>query len=186
MLPEDQIRFLENFHWFNLFFRDVRQLIDEIHNTLKSELGFRILNRGWYYGKSNHMPSLPPYWLRASSEVGFALQIFLVLDTSMLEAHPFFTNDLSLIFVKHDRSDRLLYPDDYGLRVIKNKDITHNIFEHKHISGEIIRSQGVSNKYQAFQVPLSAFTVGKDIHQVIMDEIVSVFKELPSWESDKS
>lgn len=181
MLPEDQIRFEENRKWFNLFFNDVRQLILEIHETLASELGFKNANRGWYYEKSNHVPSLPPYWLIATSETGFALQIFLILDTNIILDHPLFTNDLSIIFIKHDRSDRSLHPNHYGRQVLKNTEITYKIFENKYMSGEII-SNTPKTKYQGFQVPLHVFTEGKDIHQVILDEVVSVMKELPEWE----
>lgn len=181
MQPEDQIRFIENRRWFNQFFSDVHHLILEIHQTLASELGYKIGNRGWYYEKSNSQPRLPPYWLTGIAETDFALQIYLVLDTAMLEAHPLFTPDLSLVFLKHDRSDRSLWIEE-GLPVVKNSGITCQVHQGRYMSGEIRRDAGQSTKYQAFQVPLSVFTEGKDIHQAILDHVVAVLKELPGWE----
>lgn len=180
MLPEDQIRFQENRQWFNNFYRDIRQLVVEIHATLTSELGYRIAKRGWYYPKSVHVPSIPRYWLIACGEMGFALQIYLILDTDILSSHPLFTPDLSLIFVKHDRTDRILNDDHYGLRVINNSGISYNIVENKYIIGEITMNSP-HTKYQAFQVSLNVFTAGNDIHQAILDKVVTPLKELPSW-----
>ena len=185
MLPEDKIRFQENFQWFNQYFQDIRQLVKDIYETLVRELGYNAGNKGWYYPKSNYIPSLPPYWVIASGEKGFTLQIYLIQDTSLLSTHPLFTDDISLIFVKHDRSDKVLWIEEFGMRVIKNSGIKYNIINNKYISGEIV-SNTPSTKYQAFQVPISAFTEGKDIHQVILDEVVSVLKELPNWEGEKS
>jgi hypothetical protein len=184
MMPEEQVRYQENRQWFNQFFNDVRQLIIEIHQTLAGELGFKNSNRGWYYEKSNHVPSLPPYWLIATAETGFALQIYVILDTTYISPHPLFTPDLSLIFIKHDRSDRTLYSDEYGKKVLKNNGITHHIVQNIYMSGDILRSEPPHTKYHAFQVPLSAFTTGRDIHQAILDEIVSVIRELPDWNQD--
>lgn len=98
----------------------------------------------------------------------------------MLEGHPLFTPDLSLVFIKHDRSDRSLWIEE-GLPVVKNSGITCQVHQGKYMIGEMIRGAVQPTKYQAFQVPLSVFTEGKDIHQAILDEVVVVLKELPDW-----
>jgi len=182
MTPEDKERFTENFDWFNQFFQDMRQLLKNIHKALKNELSYTIAHRGWYYEKSKSQPSLPPYWVTAISEDGFALQIFLILDISLLENNPYFINELSLVLVKHSRSDKSGYFNDYGMRVVQNKEIIIRREQNKFASGEISRSEGTQTKFQAFQVPLSAFTNGKEFQNVIQEKIVAVLRDMPVWE----
>jgi hypothetical protein len=182
MGPEDKERFLENYRWFNKFFQDVRQLVHNVHDVLAAELGYTLNTRSWYYEKSLHIPSLPSYWLNGVSEDGFALQTFVILDTSLLEAHPVFAEELSLVFVKHNRSDKYLHAIDYGLRVVKSSGITYQTKQEKFISGEIPEGEESSALYHAFQVPLGAFTAGQDINQVIREEIVAVLREMREWD----
>ena len=154
-----------------------------IHKALKNELSYTIANRGWYYYKPDNEPAIPPYWVTGISEDGFALQIFLILDVSLLDKHPNFTKELSLVLVKHSRSDKSGYFNDYGMRVVVQNSRIINRREHnKFISGEISRSKGTATKFQAFQVPLSAFTNSKEIQNVIQDEIVAVLRDMPGWE----
>ena len=181
MKSEDKNRYYENYKWFNQFFGDLRQLFISIHKMLANELSYKIGSRGWYYEKSNHQPSIPQYWVTGISESGFALQTFVVLDPSILEATPLFENELSLVFVKHAQSDKPLYITEFGLRVLKNSQITHMVEHKKYVSGEILQGDH-STPFHAFQVPLSAFTEGNNIQQTINDEVISVLREMPGWE----
>jgi len=181
MPQDDQFRYYENYLWFNQFFGDLRQLLTSIHSALKNELSYKILNRGWYYEKSNHQPSLPPYWMTGISETGFALQSFVVLDPSILEAQPAFDNELSLVFVKHAQKDKPLWINEYGLKVLRNDQITQRYDDERYISGELLNGEE-KIPYHAFQVPLHIFTTGGDAQRAIQDEVIFVLREMPGWE----
>ncbi len=86
-----------------------------------------------------------------------------------------------MIIVKHSRIDKILWTDDYGLRIIRNKQISMTQINEKIISGEILAGEGKGTKYYAFQVTLDHFAAGKDINAAIRTEIIDVLRATPDW-----
>ena len=181
MNTDDKGRFRANYLWFNQFFDDLQQLLETISKACVSTFGWETDNKNWYYGKANYKPSLPPYYVTALSGGTFAVQIYAVLDTTILENQPAFKDELSLVIVKHSRADRVLWMDNYGLRIMGKRDITQARFIEKVITGEFLAGEGQGANYYAFQVPLDVFTSGIETNAIIQTEILDVLAELPDW-----
>jgi hypothetical protein len=181
MDPTDQERFQANYLWFNQFFDDLHQLLDTIAKALVKEFAWEHESSAWYYGKALYKPSLPPYYVTALRSSNCALQVYAVLDPTLMEHQTAFKNEPSLVIVKHSRSDRVLWLENYGLRVIWNSQISQTWFNKKVITGEILVGEGQGTRYYAFQVPLVVFAPGTDTKAQIRKEIVEVLGELPDW-----
>jgi len=182
MNTSDKERFRANYLWFNRFFDDLQQLLETISKSLVNAFSWETDSKYWYYEKLRYKPAIPPYYMTALDGGTFAVQIYTVLDTTILEDQPAFENELSLVIVKHSRSDRVLYLNDYGLRIIQNKQITQTWLNKKVITGKILAGEGQGTQYCAFQVPLEVFSVGSDTDGMIQTEIVDVLRDLPDWE----
>jgi len=166
MNTSDKERFQANYLWFNQFFDDLQQLLEKILKALINEFSWESDSRAWYYGKALYKPSIPPYYVTALSGGTFAVQIYAVFDTAILENQPYFTNDPSLVIVKHSRADRVLWLDNYGMRIIENRHITQTLFNENVITGEFLAGEGEGAQYYAFQIPLSVFTSGGDTESI--------------------
>ena len=178
--------FQKNFVWFNHFFDDLGQLLEEISNNLAGKLKLATSNKNWYYPKSNYQPTIPSYYVTALSNKEFVVQVYAILDTDLIKDQTAFNPEPSLIIVKHSRVDRVLYLEEYGLLVIRNKQITKAQINEKVISGEILAGDGKGTKFFAFQVSLDHFTAGKNINAAINTEIIDILRELPDWTGKKN
>jgi hypothetical protein len=181
MDASDKERFQANYIWFNQFFKDLQQLLEAISKALVNEFGWKTNSKNWYYEKSNYQPSIPRYYLTALGGSKVAVQIYAILDTTLLQDQPVFKNEPSLFVIVHSRPDRVLYPNDYGLRVIGNNQVLQVRHSDKVITGEILAGEGKGTQYFSFQVSLDAFRIGNEINKVIQEEIVNVLRELPEW-----
>jgi hypothetical protein len=175
-------KFRANYDWFNQFFSDLRQLLEAISNILVSESGLKTSSKSWYYEKPNYQPTLPAYYVTALSSKTSVVQIYAVLNTNLFNGQPAFKKEPSLVIVKHSRTDRVLYTNDYGLMIIGKKQISQTQMNEKVIGGEIRGGEGKGTQYFAFQVLFDSFLAGKDINSAIQTEIVDVLKELTDWE----
>jgi len=155
--------------------------MESISSSLVSDFSLDSKNVGWYYSKLNSQPTIPPYYVTAISNKSYVIQIYAVIDITLMQDQPAFTKQPSLVIVKHSRADRGLYLEEYGLRIIKNKGITQIRKNEKVISGEILAGEGKGTQYYAFQVTLDHFAAGNDISTAIQTEIVNVLRELPDW-----
>ena len=173
--------FRKNFIWFNQFFSDLKQLLDAISNSLVSEFKLGIRNNHWYYPKLQYQPTLPSYYFIALGNEAFVAQIYAILDSELLKKQAAFKNEPCIIVVKHSRTDKVLWSDEYGLRIISNKQISQNQVNERVIAGEILTGESKGTKYFAFQVTLDHFAAGKDINATIQSEIIDVLRELPDW-----
>ena len=176
MDQEDKQRFLDNVQWFNDFFDDLHHLLTAISEALIRE-SMATKRSLWYYQKSRHIPKIPKYYLLAMSAQDSAIQVFAVLDPDILKRQPAFINEPSMILIKHSRSDKVGYINDFGLRIIRNSAVAQEVLSEGIISGEISGGSGVGTKFLAFQVPFDEFSENKDPARVIENRIVKVFKE---------
>jgi hypothetical protein len=179
MDASDKERFQANYIWFNQFFKDLQQLLEAISKALINQFGWETNSKNWYYEKSNYQPSIPGYYMTALGGSRIAVQLYAVLDTMLLQDHPTFKNEPSLIVIVHSRPDRVLWTDYYGLRVIENKQVTQVQHNEKVITGEILTGDGKGTQYFSFQVTLDAFRIGNEINKVIQEEIVDILRGLP-------
>ena len=182
MDTDDKEKFRKNYIWFNQFFGDLRQLMTAISKRLASEFGLAKSDKSWYYEKPDYQPRIPPYYLTALGGTASVVQIFAVLDETLLEEQRAFKHEPSLIVVKHSRTNRVLYSADYGLRIIGNKGITQAQTNEKVIAGDFRAGDGKGAKYFAFQATLDHFAAGNDIDAAIRTEIIDVLRDLPDWE----
>lgn len=185
MNTDDKSRFQANYRWFNRFFDDLQQLLETISKACVRTFGWETETKNWYYGKSNYKPSLPPHYATVLSGGTCAVQIYAVLDTTILENQPAFKDEVSLVIVKHSRADRVLWLNDYGLRIMNNRGITQSRFNEKVIAGEFLAGDGQGAFYYAFQVPLDQFGVSSEIDAVIQTEILDVLQRIPDWEREE-
>jgi hypothetical protein len=179
MNDSDKKRFLTNVKWFNEFFEDLKSLFEVLGKSLSNE--FSVNTTLFYYPKLNFQPTIPPYYMMGMSGEDFAVQVFAVLDPSDLENHPTLKAEPSLVIVKHSRGDRSAYVRDYGLKVIRGKDIEIDQTTEdgiKVFSGIIVANQ---TKFGAFQLELSKFGAGQDIDKTIREEVSQALNRLPSW-----
>ena len=181
MNTSDQEKFQKNYIWFNQFFGDLKQLMDKISSNLISNFKLGKKNVSFYYPKLNAQPTIPPYIVTALGNKAFVVQVFAVMEITLFPEQNFFKRELSLIIVKHSRIDKVLWPEDYGIRIIKNKQVSLNQLTERVISGEILTGDSRDTKYFAFQVSLDHFGMGKDINAAIQSEIIDVMRELPDW-----
>ena len=164
-----------NFVWFNRFFQDIKQLLDKIADQLSPE--FSQVGTSYYYPKSNYAPSIPAYHLMGLGSENTALQIFALLDPEIIGNKEYFVPEPSLFMVRHSDKDKILYPSDYGLKVIHSSEVFPEI-EDGVIFGLIPGTDEVN--FQAFQVPLRLFTAGTRPGDIIQERIVDVINNLPS------
>lgn len=174
-------RFRANYLWFNKFFSDLKQLLEMISGSLGKTLSLKPNSTPWYYEKSNYQPGIPPYYLTSLRGENCIVQIYAVVDSTIIDAQPAFKNELSLIIVKHSRPEKDGVRD-YGLRIFKGDQITQTFLDDKVITGQFLAGVGQGASYYAFQVPLDLFAAGADIDAVIQKEIVEVMSQLPDWE----
>jgi hypothetical protein len=174
----DQERFLQNVGWFNQFFDDLRLLFEKIAKALSNEFTPPEQN-GYYYPKSNAQPSIPAYYLTGMGWKPFAVQVFAILDPTLLENNPNFEFKPSLIVLKHSRGDGYLWVQDLGLQVIRNDQIELTERDGGVISGKTKGNEPTS--FHAFQILFNEFTRGQDVEQVIQEAVVEVMRELRDW-----
>lgn len=172
---KDLDRYNANIIWFNRFFKDIKQLVDRIVDSLPLE---NIQPKTpFYYPKFNYVPSIPPYILTALAGSNGVIQIYAVLDPEIIGDKDYFVPEPSLIIVTHSTKDRVLYTNGYGLNVIQNKSERFAEIEDGVISGQIPGNEKV--QFQAFQVLLSQFTVDRNVDEIIQEKIVNVISRLP-------
>ena len=181
MDASDKEKFQDNYIWFNQFFKDLQQLLEAISKALVNEFGWEMNSKNWYYEKSNYQPTIPRYYMTALGSSKIAIQLYAILDTMLVQDHPAYENEPSLIVVVLSRPDRVLWPNDYGLNVISNDQVTQVRYNEKVIAGEIRGGEGKGTQYASFQVKLDAFIIGNEINKVIQKEIVDVLHDLPDW-----
>ena len=179
MKTNEKELFLNNVAWFNQFFSDLKQLFEKIIKQTSYE--FSHGTQSFYYPKSRYTPSIPPYYFSGVGGKGYALQVFAIIDPAMLRKHQVFTNEPCLIILKHSRSDRVSFVEDYGLRIFADNQIDHAVESDGVISGTILAGEGKGTQFYGFQVSLDAFIEGKNINEVIQKEVIDVLKEAPEW-----
>jgi hypothetical protein len=175
MNDQDKQRFLENITWFNNFFEDLKLLFDKIGNSLSVE--FSMGDPNYYYYKSTSTPSIPAYYVMAQGSDSFTIQNFAIFNPSIIENVEAFNPDPSIILLRHSRGDRVLYIEEFGLRVIRNRNIRQEKINDQVVSGTILG--GEETQYQAFQLPYETFASGKNLSDVIRSEVVDVLEKLP-------
>ena len=175
MNQEDLERFEANCEWFNHFFSDLKQLFDRIAQIQAN--AFEVQSTGYYYPKQNFVPGIPSYYIMAQGAGSFSIQVIAVFDPAEFKNQPHFKAEASLVIIKHSRGDKSLWPDEYGMRVIRNDGVTVEKLEEGVIAG-LISSR---THYQAFQIPFSKFAAGTDINKAIETEIIQVLKRLPQF-----
>lgn len=175
------IRYKTNYTWFNRFLNDVKQLLDKIAESLSPE--YSLATTSFYYPKSNYVPSIPPYLLMGMGGRRSALQIYAIFDLEIIRDDDIFVTEPSLILVRHSREDKILWADDYGLKVIKSK--TNAIIDEENgvISGQI--SGKAEANFHAFQVPFSYFTGDQSTEKLVQTKIVDVLLNLPDWKEER-
>ena len=167
-------RFEANRLWFNSFFEDMKSIFDLLAETLVGKSD-SLTNVGYYYPKQQFVPGLPPYYMVGVGGAEHAVQVYAIVDGSVLRNQDRFMPQPSLIVVRHSRGDRYLYIKDFGLRIIQNDRIRYS---HDGKSDIIQGSIGDSVKFQAFQVPLSEFSTGTAVDQAISANIIDVLQSL--------
>lgn len=175
MKQEDFERFEANREWFNQFFSDLQQLFGRIAQMQTDAFGVR--SAGYYYPKQNFVPGIPSYYLMAQGGESYSIQVFAVFDPKELNKQLEFQTEASLVIVRHSQGTQPLWPDDFGLPVIRNDNVTVERLANGAITGRIFGK----TQYQAFQVAFSKFAVGTDINQAIETEIIQVLKSLPPF-----
>jgi hypothetical protein len=179
---DDRTRLIDNIQWFNQFFNDVYRLFHRIATALLKELA--LPQSGYYYPRPNNLPQIPPYYVVGiGGDDAFAVQVFLVLDVTLLENQPTFMPEMSFIVVKHPVGKHYLRLDGYGMRIIRNQveqiSVTQSAAVGTIVSGRIAEGGRKGTSFQAFQVPIEAFVAGQDIDAVIQLQMVEVLKKLP-------
>ena len=175
MNEQDRLRFAANYRWFNDFLRDLHHLFENISDKIPNR------KRDWYYQKSNYLPEIPSYYMMGLTCDRVALQCFAVLNADLIAKQTAFKSEPSIILVQHSQPDKALYIEDYGLRVLKNKDITALAYPEDVVGGQILRPGGQNTSYFAFQVLLDVFSVQQDIPTMIDQHIVAVLQRLPEF-----
>ncbi len=175
MDAQEQARFTANWTWFNDFFSGLKQLFDKTARLLRSEFGLSA-PKFYHYPQPRTQPGLPQYYIMGLGGERFAVQVFAVLDLTLLENQVEFVAEPSLVIVKHSRGDKALYLQDYGLRVIRGDGLADFRNEDGWVSGLILASK---TRFQAFQVPFDAFAAGKDVEAAIRESVVEVLKRMP-------
>ena len=175
MDANDLEKYKANLDWFNRFFQNIKQLLDKIADHLSPE--FSQVGTSYYYPKANYVPSIPAYHLMGLGGENTALQIFALLDTEIIGNKEYFVPEPSLFIIRHSDKDKILYPGDYGLKVIHSSEVFSEI-EDGVIFGLIPGKDGVS--FQAFQVPLDLFAIDQKAEDIIQNRIVDVINKLPS------
>jgi hypothetical protein len=180
MNTQDKERLIANITWFNEFFSDLKALFEMIAKSLSAEFP-ELAEQGFYYPKSNDRLSIPPYFIIGLGDQSFAIQVFLLLDITMVEDQPAFAPEPSLIVVKHSRGDKYLWADNYGIRVMRNSQIKVTT-QGQVLSGEIAGGEGKGTRFHAFQVFLDPFVESGDTNEAIQTEIVGKLRALPDWQ----
>lgn len=168
MDQEDQDRFLQNVEWFNRFFEDVQQVFEKTARLLANRRELQAPS--YYYGKSNNVPSIPPFYMMGVGGDGFAVQMFAIVDRSLLEGEAAFTPVPSLVMIVHSREDRVLWPSQVGLRIIENDRISIAGDEDGVLRGEI--QDDPPNRFVAFQVLFDRLTDTNEVSSVIEEVII--------------
>ena len=175
MDTNDLDKYKANLDWFNLFFQDIKQLLDRIADRLAPD--FAQAGTSFYYPKSNYSPSIPSYLLMGLGGESTALQIFAAIDPEIIGNNKYFKPEPSLFIINHSEKEKYLYVAGYGLNVIQNKSEDFDEIEDGVISGRIPGNEEVH--FQAFQVPLSLFTTDRKVDEIIHERIVNVIYRLP-------
>ena len=167
--------FFNNVEWFNNFFSDIGQIFKTLSDKIKKE--FKLDQELQYYSKLMHQPSIPDYYCLLIGGNN-SVQIFVNLTRDLLENHPYFVNEPSIIVVihKHPRYD---WVDDLGLNVLKNHNININRSKAGINSGEIkFKSSEDTLPFKAFQVRLDHFKSGENLEEIIDKNVISKLKDL--------
>lgn len=178
MQNEDQQKFVENLAWFNQFFDGLYQLFEKAAKLLSGN-DWPDKRPLYYYPRSNFKPAIPPYYMMGIGLSGYAIQIFAILDPSLINSRSGFKTEISLIVVKHSREDKFGYVDEYGLNVIQHRSIQSASHKNNLFSGMILKH---NTYFHAFQVPLDVFTEGRNMDNVIQAQIVEPTLQLLDWE----
>lgn len=169
---EDRDRFVQNREWFNGFFAGVKQIFERSSDMLSSELG--LPNRGFYYPKTNFVPSLPPYYFVGLGGDNVALQIVAVFDPTIVR-RPFFNAEPSLFVVEHTDGGRHLYFDRYAGYVLGSGRLEEVSEGDGVLTGQIPGGA----RFHAFQIVLDYFMSGQDVDAEIKQAIVDKVRSLP-------
>lgn len=178
-MAQDFVRFETNREWFNEFFKGLKQVFDRTANAFGSHLPD--MDVGYFYPKANTRPSIPTYYVLGVGCDGFAVQVYAILDHTILAGHPYFRAEPSFVVVKHSRGDRYLWLKDYGLRVITRERVTETRADPTVEVGVVVRGfieHDPPTQYCAYQVPLDHFEEGQSLDTSIDRMFVVPVREL--------
>jgi hypothetical protein len=168
MKQQDRELFTSDFIWFNSFFENLKLIFEKLGKLMIDE--YSTSDPGYYYPKFNTLPSLPRYYLMASSGLGFAIQVFAILDPQLIKESSSLLKEPCIAIVAHNREDRSGWPDEYGLKVLSNKDVTFESPDKGCLLGRFDAEDDV--RFFAFQVPLSKFEDGVMLSEILRSEIL--------------
>jgi len=177
----DQINrklFEENMQWFNMFFKDLKTLYDNISTALINQVDLEEGRHFYYYAKPN-LPSIPDYYVMGMrKKPEFAIQVYVILEPKMIKNPDFKYKEPSFIIVKHSRPDRMAHYSGFGNRVIYGNVKISNKYP-SIVSGEILGRDPA--QFHAFQVLLDPFINNPNPEPVIDSEIVKKLLDLENW-----
>jgi len=172
MDPTQRETFIQNREWFNQFFQGLRQIFDRTASKLAIE--HSLSSQSLYHPTLRPVPRIPPYYMVGIGGGEFAIQIYAILDVDMFR-NQFFQAEPSIVVIRHADSDRYLYIGDYGERVLGDGPLTATRVEDSVLMG-FIRGR---TPFQAFQVGIEHFELGRDLDQEIDTLIVERLRNLP-------
>ena len=171
--------FFGNVEWFNNFFSDIGEIFNTLKKKIKKEFGLE--KDLQYYQKSMYQPSIPNYYCLLLGDK-YSIQIFVNLTKELMENHPYFVNEPSLIVVKHNYP-RYDWAEDYGLKVLTGQDIEEPAFEEKTFKGKIgFKNTEETIPFSAFQVSLEHFKKGVNLEEIVEDFIINKIQEIEDSE----
>jgi len=172
--------FFSNVEWFNNFFSDIGEIFNTFKQKIKKEFGLE--KELQYYQKSMYQPSIPNYYCLLMGGK-FSIQIFVNLTKELIENHPHFVNEPSIIVIKHHHP-RYDWVDELGLKVITNQSTEELGYEEKIFKGKIkFKNTEETVPFSAFQVSLEHFKKGVNLEEIIEDVVIRKIKEIEDSET---